>query len=102
MGQFALPKKYILTAGGFGFLLFSMNFVILFSEFGETLKANPLIFVGVLAGSLIYLGFIIKVITEPVTQLKQMSKEEMDDHEYERINVSETAPNEDTIQTSSS
>ena len=67
MGSFVLPRKQILFASTFGLFLFSMNFVILFSEFGETLLENPLLLLLVIAASFIYLGFIFVAITEPVT-----------------------------------
>jgi len=67
MGQFVMPKRQIIFATCFGFFLFSMNFVILFSEFGETLHENPLLLLGVIAASLIYLGFILVAIREPVS-----------------------------------
>lgn len=102
MGSFALPWQYIMFAATFGFLLFSMNFVILFSEFGETLKENPLILLGVIAASTIYLCFIVHAIREPVTELKKMTKEEMEDHEYERVEVEDLTPREEVIDSTSS
>ena len=51
---------------------------------------------------MIYLGFIIHAIREPVTELKKMTKEEMEDHEYERVLVEDLTPREEVIDSNSS
>jgi hypothetical protein len=35
--------------------------------------------------SIIYIAFIVQSILEPLTNLKKMTKAELEDHEYERI-----------------
>ena len=61
-----------------------------------------MILLGVIAASMIYLGFIIHAIREPVTELKKMTKEEMEDHEYERVLVEDLTPREEVIDSTSS
>jgi natural resistance-associated macrophage protein 2 len=82
MGQFALPQWQIIFASTFGFLLFSMNFVIIFMEsnFDSWVPVAAIVVV-----SIIYVGFILQSIMEPLSKLKRMTKAEMEDHEYDRI-----------------
>ncbi len=63
-----------------------MNFVIILSD-SDGLFDNWTLLCAIIIGSTIYIGFIISAIMEPVSTLKKMTKEEMEDHEYERINV---------------
>ena len=63
-----------------------MNFMIILSDQGELFDNWGLLF-AIVIGSTIYIGFIVCAIMEPVNTLKKMTKEEAEDHEYERINV---------------
>lgn len=69
MKDFALPRCQIIFASSFGLFLFTMNFVIIFSDQSAAMS-NPLLFTAVLIGSCIYIGFIITAIREPVKSLK--------------------------------
>ena len=82
MGDFALPKWQIYFASTFGVFLFTMNFVIIFMEaqFDDWKPVAAIVLV-----SIIYIAFIVQSILEPLTNLKKMTKAELEDHEYERI-----------------
>ena len=82
MGDFALPKWQIYFASTFGVFLFTMNFVIIFMEaqFDDWKPVAAIVLV-----SIIYIAFIVQSILEPLTNLKRMTKAELEDHEYERI-----------------
>lgn len=82
MGEFALPKWAMAFASTFGVLLFTMNFVIIFME-AELNDWRLIAFIVVM--SLIYIAFIIQTIMEPLSELKKLTKAELEDHEYERI-----------------
>jgi len=60
-----------------------MNFFILLD--GADLAWYTIILLVLI--SLIYIALIIKAIIEPTSQLTKMSKEEMDDHEYDQVKV---------------
>ena len=94
MGQFALPKWQIYFASGFGIFLFTMNFVIIFME-AEFEDWKPWVTIGLV--SIIYIGFIISSIMEPLSNLKKMTKAELEDHEYERIIVDDFSESFDSI-----
>ena len=47
--------------------------------------------------SIIYIGFIISSIMEPLSNLKKMTKAELEDHEYERIIVDDFSESFDSI-----
>lgn len=87
MGPFALPKWQIVIASIFGVLLFFMNFFILLQ--GENIEWYLILILVIV--SLIYVYMIIKAIIEPSSELLKMTKEEMDDHEYDQVKV----PDED-------
>lgn len=59
-----------------------MNFVIIFMEaqFEDWKPVAAIVLV-----SIIYIAFIVQSILEPLTNLKKMTKAELEDHEYERI-----------------
>lgn len=82
MGDFAMPKWQIYFASTFGIFLFTMNFVIIFMEaqFDNWKPVAAIVLV-----SIIYIAFIVQSILEPLTNLKRMTKAELEDHEYERI-----------------
>ena len=82
MNDFAVPKWQIWFASTFGVFLFTMNFVIIFTETNMDDWRFVLIVVIV---SIIYIAFIIASIIEPLTTLKKMTKAELEDHEYDRI-----------------
>jgi natural resistance-associated macrophage protein len=82
MGQFRIAKWQIYFASTFGVLLFTMNFVIFFSD-SEFTSWKTVAMVVVFC--MVYVGFIINCIVEPISELKKLTKAELDDHEYERI-----------------
>ena len=63
-----------------------MNFVIIFME-AQFTDWRPVAVVVLI--SIIYIAFIVQSIMEPLTPLKKMTKEELEDHEYERIIIDE-------------
>mmetsp|Transcript_5161 Transcript_5161/g.7938 ORF Transcript_5161/g.7938 Transcript_5161/m.7938 type:complete len:110 (-) Transcript_5161:140-469(-) len=85
MGSFAMKPASIFFGSIFGFLLFMMNFVIIFTT---TDNYTPGIIIGIGLFALVYIGFIIKIIREPVTNLKKLTKEDIEDHEYKRVVIS--------------
>ena len=82
MGDFKISKASTIFATLFGFILFLMNFVIVFAE-GQL--EDPLQISGVVLGAIIYVGFIVTVIREPTKPLKKLTQKELDDHEYDRV-----------------
>ena len=80
MGDFALSKCHIGFASAAGALPFASNIAQLFSTL--TLPIIPVVIV-----TIIYLTLIITAICEPLSPLKRITKEEMEDHEYERVTV---------------
>jgi len=70
LGEFAMSKCQVYFASTFGFLLFIMNFVIVFSqsEFSAWWQV-----VVVVVFVLLYLGFIALAIYEPLTPLKRIT-----------------------------
>jgi hypothetical protein len=86
MKEFVVPKYQIAFASIFGLLLFTMNFVIIFSNSDEALK-NPIFLGLIILGSMIYISFILTVIREPVKPLREMTQEEIEENEYDRVSV---------------
>jgi hypothetical protein len=82
MGDFVLPKWQIYFASTFGVFLFGMNFVIIFIE-ADFEDWKPIAVIVLV--SIVYIGFIVQSIIEPLSPLKKMTKAEIEDHEYERI-----------------
>lgn len=81
MGQFAVSKYNTYFATCFGIFLFSLNFRVVFFDLKENISWwQPLLLI-------VYLVFIVKVISEPVRDLEEMSMEELEDHEYNRLEV---------------
>ena len=93
MGEFVVPKYQIAFASAFGFLLFIMNFVMIFSTSATILK-NPIILVSIIVVSTVYIGLIITVIFEQIKPLRKLTQKEMEDHEYDRISVEDDFINE--------
>ena len=86
MGDFAVSKGQIIFSTFFGVFLFLMNFVVVFTDFTwdwEHIVPTALL-------TVIYLVLIAVTIFEPTTDLKEMTKEEIEDHEYERVDVGGT------------
>lgn len=102
MGEFVVPKKQIMFAATFGTLLFSMNFVVIFTQYGEFLRNNPVLLVLVVATSVVYLTLIYIAIKEPVSQLKQQTKEEIENQEYDRVLVDDLNNSDEVFPSSSS
>lgn len=83
MGVFAINKYNAIFAIFFGTFLFGLNFRVVFTELEDNINWwHALLF-------LIYIALIIKVVIEPVGELKEMTPEELDDHEYEKLDVKE-------------
>ena len=82
MGQFAISKTSTYFASGFGVVLFLMNFVIIFYESDLT---QVWIILVIVVLSVIYISFIVVVILEPTKPLKRITKEELEDHEFDRV-----------------
>ena len=86
MNQFALPAWQIILASSLGLFLFSMNFITIFINSSLSHWWQFLIIIIV---AILYLSFFVNAILEPVKELKSQSEEEIEDHEYEKINVEE-------------
>ena len=84
MKEFAIPKWQWLPASAFGTGLFLMNFVLIFQKDASFQFIH---YVLIVTASLFYFFVIIKAITEPTTPLKQITQEEMENHEYDQIEV---------------
>lgn len=78
MGRWTLPKWQFWVATVFATALFFSNFVILFNNSMPTGEIVAIIIVAI-----IYFGMIFLAIYENVLPLKVMTKEELDDHEYD-------------------
>lgn len=83
MGDFAITGWPWYFATFFGLVLFSFNFVVLFTDISGDLEWWKYLLVGL--GVIVYLAFLIKAMCEPVSDLAPLTKEEEQDHEYERI-----------------
>ena len=82
MGDFALSKYHIWFASGFGTFMFFSNFIQIFG----TLELTQFyVFVPVMFLTIVYLSLIITAIQEPLSPLKKITKEELEDHEYDKI-----------------
>jgi hypothetical protein len=86
MGEFALSTNHLVFATAAGTLLFLMNFVIIFitTPFTEWWE-----YAAIGAFALVYIVFIFMAITEKTKPLRNITKEELEDHEYERLTVIE-------------
>jgi Mn2+/Fe2+ NRAMP family transporter len=84
MKEFTLPKWQVYFASAIGIFLFFLNFYVIFEGFGSIFEEfwSCLLIVTTLA---LYLAFIIMTIRSPVKPLKQLTKEELADHDYEKI-----------------
>mmetsp|Transcript_35198 Transcript_35198/g.53941 ORF Transcript_35198/g.53941 Transcript_35198/m.53941 type:complete len:100 (-) Transcript_35198:22-321(-) len=81
MGTHKLSQFWMVFATMVGVMLFLLNFSILFSNTTFTRYiALPVAFI-----SFVYVMFIVVVILEPVKPLKEITKEEIEDHEYKRV-----------------
>ena len=78
----------------FGIFLFLMNFIILFmnNSFDDTVFN-----IVVCLLCMIYLSLIAKTILEPTTFLKKLSKEQLEDHEYQKIIIDEEESDDDEV-----
>ena len=98
MGDFAISRPQVAFASGFGFLLFIMNFVEIYNN---AKVVSVWIMLLIIIASLIYISFIIIAIREPLSPLRKMTKEEIEDHEYDRVEVdaeiSQTWESDDNI-----
>lgn len=84
MATFALPKGQIIFASIFGVFLFTLNFFVVFQDAATVFDSWWKIAL-VSTVSLLYLTMIGICIMEPVQLLKKLTKEEINDHEYEKI-----------------
>ena len=84
MGEFAISRCSTIFASCLGVALFLMNFVIIFTSEDE-IQWWAILLIAV--GSFIYLVLITLAIREPIKRLQDISILELNDHEYERINV---------------
>ena len=84
MGDFAISLPWTIFASIFGFGLFVMNFVIIFLENSFTHTWQYFI---VIVFAVIYSCLILNAILEKTSPLKQITDKDMEDHEYERIEI---------------
>jgi hypothetical protein len=88
MGIFKLNSSTTVIASFFGFLLFAMNFVVIFID-GQFDSPFKIVITAIL--SICYLTFIAIVIIEPIKPLRKQTREELEDHEYERVVIEEVS-----------
>lgn len=84
MNSFAISRVQVIISTTLGLMLFSMNFVTIFID--SSLDKWWQFFIIGLVG-VFYVMFLANAVMEPVSTLKQQSREELEDHEYEKINV---------------
>lgn len=89
MGDFAIKGWAWYFASLFGVCLFSFNFVVLFTDVPGNLPWWNYLLIGIAV--ILYMGFLMKAMCEPVGDLKPITKEEEDDHEYDRILIHDGA-----------
>ena len=82
MAEFTLTGFPLLFAVVFGIALFSMNFSLLFVD-GTDLDFWQWLLIGI--SILIYFWVLYKTIREPISDLVPLTREELEDHEYDRI-----------------
>ena len=85
MGDFAVKGCAWYFATAFGFVLFSFNFVVLFTDISKDAPWWNYLLIAI--ALILYMGFLMKAMCEPVGDLKPMTKEEEEDHDYDRILV---------------
>ena len=95
MQEFTASKCQVNFAAAFGFFLFIMNFVVISYDL-KLVKWTQIVMV--ITAAVAYTGLIILVIIEPTKPLRKMTKEEMEDHEYDRLEIEPDKPNARTIQ----
>lgn len=83
---FVLPRGQIIFGTIFGTFLFVLNFVVIFQDPGSTFDTWWKIAL-IVIGSLLYVTLIGICIMEPVQILKKLTKEELEDHGYEKLIV---------------
>ena len=84
MGVFAISRANFYFSSFLGLLLFLMNFVIIFTENKvETWRQLLMICVGIV----VYVSLIVMAIREPVSPLKPISEQDLDDDEYKKVIV---------------
>jgi Mn2+/Fe2+ NRAMP family transporter len=81
MGPFKMSKAATVFATAFGIFLFLMNFVLLFN--GTDFNTTEIILIVLVA--IVYISFCLSVVMEPVKPLKKMTREEYEDHEFDRV-----------------
>lgn len=84
MGDFSLSLPWTIFASVFGFALFIMNFVIIFLE--NTFTATWQYFI-VIIFAVVYCCLILNAILEKTSPLAPITEKDMEDHEYERIEI---------------
>lgn len=86
MGDFAVSRFQYLFATFFGTCLFTMNFVILYIE---NRLSTPLHYAAAGLLTIVYCTFVVFAIVEPTRPLKTITQQEIEDHEYERVEIPE-------------
>ena len=84
MKEFAIPRWQWLPASAFGTGLFLMNFVLIFQKDTDFQWYHHVMIV---VASLFYFFVIVKAILEPTTPLSPITQEDLDNHEYDQIEV---------------
>ena len=87
MSEFTISSCQIKFASIFGFLLFSMNFIIMSLEMANK-DANTIICA--IAAACLYVGLIINVLMEPTKKLRPLTKQEEEELEYSRVLVEDS------------
>lgn len=74
----------MIFASIFGIFLFTLNFVQIFDGAKDM---SDWIYVPIFMVGAVYISFIIITIKEPLSPLRRITKEELEDHEYDRIEI---------------
>ena len=88
MKEFSINGFPFLFAAFFGIGLFSMNFALIFLDDTSGVEWYSWLIIAVLI--IAYVLILYKLIREPISELIPLTKEEIEDHEYEQIVVDDT------------
>ena len=81
MGVFAISKWSYYFSSAFGFFLFCLNFRVVFTDLAENIAWWHIVLL------LIYVSLLLKIILDPVGDLKELTKEEIDDMALNNLDI---------------
>ena len=86
LGEFALPKHYQWIGSIFGVIVIMLNFIQIFLD--SDLCTLSIIITGIIFA--VYLWFILRIMRQPVSRLKKITKDANQNESYERIVIIDT------------